>query len=199
MRAGSDAGAAPGLVPKTGPKWFSLIDLRNISRNTAATSPCQHMLAVFQASPSCRSAMRIVFGVLPYLAVALAVVSGSAAFVVFAFHPALVMVAAQQETPKVAPRVSGVAGQKAEKERAAALAEKGQAEKFRMSIVSTAADAAMARASDNDAARERGAGANERAQREPRRRSRQPEQKAQTAHGYAPESRWSSNPVRLHG
>ncbi|MFL6824841.1 MAG: hypothetical protein ACJ8E2_00090 [Bradyrhizobium sp.] len=143
--------------------------------------------------------MRILLRVLPYLAVAVAVVSGSAAFVVFAFQPALVMVAAQQETPKVAPRVSGVAGHKAEKEGAAALAEKEHAEQLRMSIVSTAADAAMARASDNDAARERGAGANERAQREPRRRSRQPEQKAQTAYGYAPESRWSSNPVRLHG
>jgi hypothetical protein len=141
-----------------------------------------------------------VLGVLPYLAVAVAVVSGSAAFVVFPFQPALVMVPAQQETPKVASRVSGVAGQKAEKERAAALAEKEQAEKLRMSIVSTSADAAMARASDDDAERERGAGANEHAQREARRRSRQLEQtKAQTAYGYAPESRWSSKPVRLHG
>jgi hypothetical protein len=142
--------------------------------------------------------MRILLGVLPYLAVAVAVVSGSAAFVVFAFQPALVMLPA--ETPKVAPRVSGVAGQKAEKERAAALAEKEQAEKLRMSIVSTSADAAMARASDDDAERERAAGANERAPREAGRRSRQLEQtKAQTAYGYAPESRWSSNPVRLHG
>jgi hypothetical protein len=133
------------------------------------------------------------------MTVAVAVVSGSAAFVAFAFQPALVMLPAQQETPKVAPRVSGVAGQKAEKERAAVLAEKEQAEKLRMSIVSTSADAAMARASDDDAERERAAGANERAPREAGRRSRQLEQtKAQTAYGYAPESRWSSNPVRLH-
>jgi hypothetical protein len=74
--------------------------------------------------------MRILLGVLPYLAVAVAVVSGSAAFVVFVFQPALVMVPARQETPKVAPRVSGVAGQKAEKERAAALAKNNRRKSF---------------------------------------------------------------------
>jgi hypothetical protein len=74
--------------------------------------------------------MRILLGVLPYLAVAVAVVGGSAAFVVFVFQPALVMVPAGQETPRVAPRVSGVAGQRAEKERAAALAKKEQAKSF---------------------------------------------------------------------
>jgi hypothetical protein len=133
--------------------------------------------------------MRILLGVLPYLAVAVAVVGGSAAFVVFVFQPALVMVPARQETPKVAPRVSGVAGQKAEKERAAALAKKEQAEKFHMSIVSAAADAAMARAHHDDAESERAADAKKRTQREDRRRS----------DGHAAEARWSSNQVRLHG
>jgi hypothetical protein len=88
----------------------------------------------------------------------------------------------------------------AEKERAAALAEKQAAEKLEMRIVSTAADAAMARAGYDDVERERAAGAKERAQREARKRSRQLEQtKAQTPYGAAPESRWSSNPARLHG
>jgi hypothetical protein len=128
--------------------------------------------------------MRILLNVLPYLAVAVAVVSGSVAFVVFAFQPALVMVPAQQEAPKVAPRV-----QKAQKERAAAFAEKEQAEKFRMSIVPTAADAAIARAHHDDAESERAAHAKKRTQREGRTRS----------DGYATEARWSSNPVRLHG
>jgi hypothetical protein len=150
--------------------------------------------------------MRVLLSVLLYLAVALAVVSGSAAFVVFAFQQAVVMVATQQQTPKVAPRLQAWLDRKAEgllyaeKERAAALAEKEQAEKLRMSIVSTSENAAMARARNDDAERERAAGGKERAQREARKRSRQVEQtKAQTAYGYAPESRWSSNPVRLHG
>jgi hypothetical protein len=133
--------------------------------------------------------MRILLGVLPYLAVAVAVVSGSAAFVVFVFQPGLIMVPARQETPKVAPRVSGVAGQKAEKERAAALAEKEQAEKFRTSIVSTAADAAMARVHHDNAESEPAAHAKKRTQREGRKRS----------DGYATEARWSSDPVPLHG
>jgi type IV secretory pathway TrbL component len=133
-------------------------------------------------------------------------VSGAAAFVFTAFQPAVKMVAAQQETPKVAPRLQAWLDRKAEglayakKERAAALAEKQAAEKFDMRIVSTAADAAMARAGYDDVERERAAGAKERAQREARKRSRQLEQtKAQTPYGAAPESRWSSNPARLHG
>jgi hypothetical protein len=133
--------------------------------------------------------MRILLRVLPCVSLAIAVVSGSAAFVVFAFQPALVMVPAQQKTPKVAPRVSGVAGQKAEKDQAAALAEKEQAEKFRMSVVSTAADAAMARLHHDDTESEPAARAKKRTQREGRKRS----------DGYATEARWSSNPVRLHG
>jgi hypothetical protein len=150
--------------------------------------------------------MRILLGVLLYLIVAVAFLSGAAALVFYAFQPALKMVVAQPETPKVAPRLQAWLDRKAEgliyaeKEKAAALAEKEQAEKLRMSIVSTAAKAAMARARDDGAERERAADAKERAQREARRRSRQLEQtKAQTAYGYAPESRWSSNPVRSHG
>jgi hypothetical protein len=133
--------------------------------------------------------MRILLGVIPYLAVAVAVVSGSAAFVIFAFQPTLVMVPGQQETPKVAPRVSGVAGQKAERERAAALAEKEQAEKFRMSTMSTAADAVMAEVHHDDVEGERAVRAKKSTPREGRRRS----------DGYATEARWSSNPVPLHG
>jgi hypothetical protein len=150
--------------------------------------------------------MRILLGVLLYLIVAVAFVSGAAALVFYAFQPALKMVVAQPETPKVAPRLQAWLDRKAEgliyaeKEKAAALAEKEQAEKLRLSIVSTAAKATMARASDDGAERERAAGAKERAQREARRRSRQLEQaKAQTAYGYAPESRWPTNPVRSHG
>jgi hypothetical protein len=150
--------------------------------------------------------MRILLGVLLYLIVAVAFVSGAAALVFYAFQPALKMVVAQPETPKVAPRLQAWLDRKAEgliyaeKEKAAALAEKEQAEKLRLSIVSTAAKAAMTRASDDGAERERAAGAKERAQREARRRSRQLEQaKAQTAYGYAPESRWPTNPVRSHG
>jgi hypothetical protein len=150
--------------------------------------------------------MRILLGVLLYLIVAVAFLSGAAALVFYAFQPALKMVVAQPETPKVAPRLQAWLDRKAEgllyaeKEKAAALAEKEQAEKLRLSIVSTAAKAAMARARDDDAERERAADAKERAQREARRRSRQLEQtKAQTAYGYAPEPRWSTNPVRSHG
>jgi hypothetical protein len=150
--------------------------------------------------------MRVLLGVLLYLIVAVAFVSGAAAVAFYAFQPALKMVLAQPETPKVAPRLQAWLDRKAEgllyaeKEKAAALAEKEQAEKLRLSIVSTAAKAAMARATNDGAERERAAGAKERAQREARRRSRQLEQaKAQTAYGYAPESRWPTNPVRSHG
>jgi hypothetical protein len=58
-----------------------------------------------------------------------------------------------------------------------------------MSIVSAAADAAMARAHHDDAESERAAHVKKRTQREGRRRS----------DGHAAEARWSSNPMRLHG
>jgi hypothetical protein len=93
-----------------------------------------------QAGDAC---VRFYSPLLPYLAVAVAVVSGSAE--------------SREGTGRRACR-------------------KGKDGKALHDIVPTSADAAMARASDDDAERESGAGANECAQREARRRSRQPEQ-----------------------
>jgi hypothetical protein len=75
--------------------------------------------------------MRILLGVLLYLIVAVAFVSGAAALVFYAFQPALKMVVAQPETPKVAPRLQAWLDRKAEgliyaeKEKAARACRKG--------------------------------------------------------------------------
>jgi uncharacterized membrane protein YeaQ/YmgE (transglycosylase-associated protein family) len=49
--------------------------------------------------------MRLLFGLLSYLFAAIAIVSGAAAFLFSAVESAVRMVPAQQETPKIAPRV----------------------------------------------------------------------------------------------
>jgi hypothetical protein len=125
--------------------------------------------------------------------------------------------AAQEETPKVAPRIQAWLDRKAEglvyaeKEKVAALSEKERAEELRMraqelrmKIRSTAEYGAMARAHDKEekqaAERESAARSKNSARPEATRRSHQPEKtKAQTAHGDAPGPRLSSRSVILHG
>ena len=100
--------------------------------------------------------MRLLLGLLSYLIAAVAVVSGAAAFLFSAAEPAVRMGLAQQETPKVAPRVQAWMDRNAEglvyaeKEKAAAFAEKERAEALRIKIPSTAEHAAMARARDKE-------------------------------------------------
>jgi hypothetical protein len=151
--------------------------------------------------------MRLLFGLLSYLFAAIAIVSGAAAFLFSAVESAVRMVPAQQETPKIAPRVQAWLDRNAEglvyaeKERAAAFAEKERAEALRIRIPSTVEHAAMARArgkGEKQAVERESETRTDSARRQARRPSRQLEQvEAQTAYGYAPEPRRSSGPV-LH-
>ena len=147
--------------------------------------------------------MRLLLGLLSYLIAAVALVSGAAAFLSYAVEPgARTVPAAQQETPKVAPRVQAWLDRKAEglvyaeKEKAAALAEKERG--LRMNVAPPAEQAAPAQLREA-AERESAARARESAKREARRRSRQREQtEALAAYGSVPEPARSSGP-RLHG
>lgn len=145
--------------------------------------------------------MRLLFGLLSYLIAAVAVVSGAAAFLSYAVEPGARTVPAQQETPKVAPRVQAWLDRKAEglvyaeKEKAAAFAEKERG--LRMNVAPPAEQAAPAQLREA-AERESATRARESAKREAR-RSRQLEQtEARAAYGYVPEPARSSGP-RLHG
>jgi hypothetical protein len=143
--------------------------------------------------------MRLLLGLLSYLIAAVAIVGGAAAFLFSAGEPAVRMVTAQQETPKVAPRIQRWLDRNAE---GLVYAEKERVEALRVKIRSTAENAAMAQARDKKekqaAERESATRTNESAKREAGRRSRQLEQvEAQTAYGYAPAARWSSGPL-LH-
>jgi hypothetical protein len=146
--------------------------------------------------------MRVLFGVLAYLLVAVAGVGGAAAFVFFAFWPAAEMVAAQ-ETSKAAPRIQAWQDRKAEelhyaeKQRAAALAEKEEAEKSRLRHMTTQAPPVIARTSQDEAESEREAVRGAR-HRDARARERAQDARRRTD-GSAAEARWSSSPVRLHG
>ncbi len=147
--------------------------------------------------------MRLFLGLLSYLIAVVAIVSGAAAFLSYAVESGARTVAAQQETRKVAPRVQAWLDRKAEglvyaeKEKAAALAEKERAEGLRMNVSPTAEQAAPAQLREA-AERESAARARESANREARRRSRQEQMEALAAYGSVPEPARSSVP-RLHG
>jgi hypothetical protein len=152
--------------------------------------------------------MRLLLGLLSYLIAAVAIVGGAAAFLFSAGEPAVRMVPAQQETPKVAPRIQRWLDRNAEglvyaeKEKADAFAEKERVEALRIKVPLTAENAEMAQAYDEKekqaAERESAMRTKESAKREARSRSRLLEQaEAQTAYGYAPAPRWSSGPL-LH-
>jgi hypothetical protein len=130
--------------------------------------------------------MRLLLGLLSYLIAVVGIVGGAAAFLSSVVEPAIRMAPAQQDTPKVAPRVQAWLDRNAEglvyaeKEKAAAFAEKERAEALRMNIPPMAEHSAMARAHDKAAKqtveRKSAARTTERAKREAKRRSRQPEQ-----------------------
>jgi hypothetical protein len=126
--------------------------------------------------------MGLLLGLLAYLIAAVAIVGGAAAFLLSAIEPGVTMAPARQDARKVAPRVQAWLDRKAEgrdyaeKEKAAASAEKKRAEARRMKIPSTAELAAFARARDEErqaAEREGAAWMKDNAKREARRRSRQ--------------------------
>jgi hypothetical protein len=142
--------------------------------------------------------MRLILGLLSYLIAAVAIVSGAAAFLSYAVEPGTRM-PAQQETPKVAPRVQAWLDRKAEglvyaeKEKAAAFAEKERGLRINVAV-EQAAPAQLREAAERESATR----ARESAKREAR-RSRQLEQtEARAAYGYVPEPARSSGP-RLHG
>jgi hypothetical protein len=87
--------------------------------------------------------MRLLLGLLSYLIAAVAV-GGAAAFLFSAGESGVRMVPAQQETPKVAPRIQRWLDRNAEglvyaeKEKADAFAEKERVEALRIKIPSTA-------------------------------------------------------------
>jgi hypothetical protein len=165
-------------------------------------------------------------GLLSYLMAAVVVTGATTALLFAAVQPAVEMVAAQQETPKVAPRIQAWLDRKAEglvyaeKEKVAAVSEKERVEELGIKIRSPAEYASMARAhaeeerqaaerasasrraQEERQATERASAARSKnsAKRETTRRSHQPEQtKAQTAaHGDAPGPRLSSRPELLH-
>jgi hypothetical protein len=58
--------------------------------------------------------MRLILGLLSYLIAAVAIVSGASAFLSYAVEPGTRTVPAQQETPKMAPRVQAWLDRKAE-------------------------------------------------------------------------------------
>jgi hypothetical protein len=125
--------------------------------------------------------MGLLLGLLAYLIAAVAIVGGAAAFVL-SIEPAVSMAPAQQNARKVAPRVQAWLDRKAEgrdyaeKEKAAASAEKKQAEARRMKIPSTAELAAFARARDEErqaAERESAAQKKDSAKRDGKRRPRE--------------------------
>jgi hypothetical protein len=130
--------------------------------------------------------MRLLFGLLTYLIAVVAIVGGTAAFLSSVVEPVVRMGPAQQDTPKVAPRVQAWLDRNAEglvyaeKEKTAAFAEQERAEALRITIPSMAEHSAMARAHDKEgkqtAQRESAPRATERKKREAKRRSRQPEQ-----------------------
>jgi len=131
----------------------------------------------------CVNIMRLLLGLLTYLVASVAIVGGATAFLFSTAEPADPTVAVQQEPRNVGPRIQAWLDRKAEaqfyaeKEQAAALAEKQRAEAARVKTSTTAAHAAFARArADDQHAAERDSAARRRdsAKREAKRRPRQP-------------------------
>jgi hypothetical protein len=182
--------------------------------------------AVATISSRSRRPRCVLRGLLSYLMAAVVVTGATTALLFAAVQPAVEMVAAQQETPKVAPRIQAWLDRKAEglvyaeKEKVAAVSEKERVEELGIKIRSPAEYASMARAhaeeerqaaerasasrraQEERQATERASAARSKnsAKREATWRSHQPEQtKAQTAaHGDAPGRRLSSRPELLH-
>ena len=130
----------------------------------------------------CLSAMPLLLGLLSYLIAAVAIVGGAATLLLSVVEPAITMVPAQQDARKVAPRIQAWLDRKvegrayAEKEKAAAIAEKEGAEARRMKSPATAELEAFARAHDDEkqaAERESAGRMKDKAKQETRKRSRQ--------------------------
>jgi len=124
--------------------------------------------------------------ILTGLAVVGVVLAGASAFVVMAFAPPTVMVAALPDAPKAVPGVQASrAALPAEKARTAALVETDQA----MKDAATAVDDVTPQAAHGEGHHARANRGGERYQRDVRRRT----------DGYTAQARWSSNLPRLHG
>lgn len=125
--------------------------------------------------------------VLTYLAVVCAVMGGAAGFVVMAFAPPTVTLAALQETPKTAPGIQASRNAlPVEKAKTAALVEKDRAN---MKAEETSIDDGTPQATHSESGQARAHRASERSNREVRRRT----------DGYTRDARWSSNLPRMHG
>jgi hypothetical protein len=148
--------------------------------------------------------MHLLINLVLCLVATAAIASGSAAVVFLVAESAPKKVALQHKGPKVGPRVQAWLDRKAEelayaeRENAAALAEKERAEALRVEVPSPAEAAVVARApnaEENQAAPpKRAMRARQVAKQEARRRLRLQQTEAQRAYGYAPERRWSSYP-----
>jgi hypothetical protein len=124
--------------------------------------------------------MRVVVGLLSYLIAAVALVGGAAALLFAAAAPAVTMVTAPQDAPKVGPRLQAWLDREAEgrlyaeMQKAAEAAERERVEARRIKASSTPDYAAFARARDEEKhATERGARKKDKSKREARKQSRQ--------------------------
>jgi hypothetical protein len=147
--------------------------------------------------------MRLLMNLVLCLIATVLIASGTAAVLFVVAESAPRKAPAQQKAPMVSPRVQAWLDRKAEelayaeKEKAAALAERERAEAARVEIPPPAEPAPMARASkvaeDRAARRKR---AKQAAKQEAKRRLRL-QAEAQRAYGYAPERRWSTYPYEF--
>jgi hypothetical protein len=150
------------------------------------------------------SSMGLLINLVLCLVAAAAIASSSAAVVFLVAESAPKKVVLQHKGPKVGPRVQAWLDRKAEelayaeRENAAALAEKERVEALRVEVPPPAEGAVMARApnaEEDQAARlKRAMRARQVAKQEAKRRLRLQQTDAQRAYGYAPERRWSSYP-----
>jgi hypothetical protein len=145
--------------------------------------------------------MRLLLGLLAYLAAVVAIGSGAVAILFSAQEPGPRTATARQETTTASPRIQAWLERKAEgvvfaeKEKAAALADRERADALRAKLAATPEPYVAPPAHDIEerraAERERAARAKESAKREAR-RLRQLE--ARAAYGYAPEPRRPAYP-----
>lgn len=149
--------------------------------------------------------MRLLLGLLTYLLATVAIVGGTGAFLFSAAAPAVTVVMAQQDAPKVAPRIQAWLDRKAEarayaeREKAAALAEKERAEALRVKLASPPAHAAFARARDNEEKQAIGRQKKRDAKREARKRSRELRAAESSASSHTSHAQPSQYYPDLHG
>jgi hypothetical protein len=123
--------------------------------------------------------MRLVVGLLAYLIAAVAFVGAAAALLFTAAAPAVTMVTAPQDAPKVGPRVQAWLDRKAEgrlyaeMQRAAEVAERERAEARRVKASAPPDYVAFARARDEEKQAEHAARKKDKSKREARKQSRQ--------------------------